>query len=91
MCLFNNHEELTCSQIMQLTQLSQEQFKPAMMRFCDPKVKVLLKEVNKPVFNPDEKIKPNPKFTNNSIRVNLIPQKVVKKKTTEATAEESAQ
>jgi hypothetical protein len=31
----------------------------AMMRFCDPKVKVLLKEVQKPVFGEHEKIKVN--------------------------------
>ena len=33
----------------------------------------------------------NPKFASNSIRCNLIPQKVVKKKTAEATQEETAQ
>ena len=60
-----------------------------MMRFCDPKMKVLLKEVNKPVFGENEKIKVNPKFANNSIRINLIPQKNVKKKTAEPTAEET--
>ena len=62
-----------------------------MMRFCDPKMKVLLKEVNKPVFGENEKIKVNPKFANNSIRINLIPQKNVKKKTAEPTAEEAQQ
>ena len=82
---------MTCSQIRQRTGLGQEQFRAAMMRFCDPKIKVLLKEVNKPVFGEHEKIKVNPKFASNSIRCNLIPQKVVKKKNTEATAEESAQ
>lgn len=62
-----------------------------MMRFCDPKVKLLIKEVNKPIFNPQEKIKVNPKYASNSIRNNLIPQKIVKKKTAEATQEETAQ
>ena len=90
LCLFNDDEEVTCSQIRQRTGLGPEQFRAAMMRFCDPKVKVLLKEVNKPVFGEHEKIKVNPKFASNSIRCNLIPQKVVKKKNTEATAEESA-
>ena len=60
-----------------------------MMRLCDPKVKVLLKEINKPVFGENEKIKVNPKFASNSIRCNLIPQKVVKKKSIEATREET--
>ena len=56
-----------------------------MMSFCNPKVKLLLKEISKPVFGENEKIKINPAFTSNSIRCNLIPQKVVKKKTAEAT------
>jgi hypothetical protein len=43
------------------------------MKMCDPKVKLLLKKVNKPVFGEDEPIKYNPNFTSNAIRVNLIP------------------
>ncbi len=62
-----------------------------MRKLCEPKIKVLLKEVNKPVFGDSEKIKVNEKFAQQSIRCNLIPQKVVKKKTTEATAEETQQ
>ena len=40
---------------------------------CDPKIKLLLKKVNKPVFGEDEPIKCNLNFTNNAIRVNLVP------------------
>ena len=69
-----------------------EQFRAAMLRLCDPKLKVLLKqELNKPTFGETEKIKINPKFTSNAIRNSLVPLKIVKKKTTEATVEESAQ
>ena len=50
-----------------------EAFKAAMMRLCDPKVKLLKKEVNKPVFGDNEKININPAFASNSIRVNFIP------------------
>ena len=60
-----------------------------MMKLCDPKIKVLLKEVNKPTFGENEKIKINVAFKSSNIRNNLIPQKVVKKKTTEATPEET--
>lgn len=81
---------MTCQQIAQVTDLSPETFRAAMMRFCDPKIKLLLKEINKPVFGDNEKIKVNPKFASNSIRLSLIPQKVAKKKTMEATVEESA-
>lgn len=91
LCLFNENSELTCAQIVEKTGVNPENFRGAMMRFCDPKIKVLLKEINKPVFKDDEKIKVNPKFASNSIRLSLIPQKVVKKKTIEATAEENAQ
>ena len=42
------------------------------------------------MFGEEEKIWVNPKFTSNSIRLSLIPQKTVKKKTVEPTAEESA-
>ena len=62
LCLFNQDNEVTCADIKKRTAISDEQFKPAMMKFCDPKIKVLLKQVNKPVFGEDEKIKPNPKF-----------------------------
>lgn len=60
------------------------------MKLCDPKIKVLCKEINKPVFGDNEKITVNDKFKSSAVRNNLIPQKVVKKKTMEATAEESA-
>ena len=60
------------------------------MKMCDPKVKLLLKEIRKPIFNDTEKIKVNPAFKSNSIRVNLIPQKSHKKKVIGETAEESA-
>ena len=71
-----------------MTNMPVENFKGAMMRLCDPKIKVLLKKVNKPVFNDDETIKCNPKFASNVIKQNLIPQKTVKKKTAEPSQEE---
>jgi hypothetical protein len=56
LCLFNQEDILTCAQIKQLTSMPDEQFKSAMMKLCDPKIKVLLKKVNKPVFGLDEPI-----------------------------------
>ena len=44
-----------------------------MMRFCDPKIKVLKKQINKPIFKPDEEITVNTGFASNQIRCNLIP------------------
>ena len=92
LCLFNENQEQTNEEIRSKTGLTQELFKAAMMKFCNPQVKLLLKQnAKKPVFEDGEKININPKFASNSIRCNLIPQKVVKKKTSEATPEESAQ
>jgi len=45
-----------------------------MMRLCNPKHCVLLKQnKKKPVFAPDEKISVNTSFEYNNIRMNLIP------------------
>jgi len=62
LCLFNEGEEFTCSQIKQKTQLTPELFAMAMRKLCEPKIKVLCKEVNKPVFGDNEKITVNAKF-----------------------------
>ena len=91
LCLFNEVDELTVKQIMQKTTMPAENSKAGMIRMCDPKVKLLLKKVNKPTFGDDEPIKPNPKFTSNAIKNNLIPQKSVKRKQVEPTEEEQKQ
>ena len=45
-----------------------------MLKLCNPKNKILLKENAKvPKFNPDEKISVNVNFDNNNIRLNVIP------------------
>ena len=61
-----------------------------MMKLCEPKVKLLLKKVNKPVFSDDEPIKVNPNFAQNAIRLNLVPQRPTKRKEAEPTEEEKA-
>ena len=71
--------------------MPKENFTGAMMKLCDPKIKILLKEVNKPVFGENEKIKVNPKFASKMIKMNIIPVKTFKKKTVELSAEEQAE
>ena len=61
-----------------------------MLMFCDPKIKILLREVNKPVFGEDEKIKVNPKFSSDMAKLNLIPQKSWKEMKDEAAADDKA-
>ena len=90
LCLFNNGDNITCQQIKDTTHMPEENFKAGMMRMCDPKIKLLKKEVNKPVFNPNEKININPAFKSQNIRLSLIPVKTHKKKNTQETAEEAA-
>ena len=57
--LFNEQDEITCLQIKTLTKMQDENFRVAMMRLCDPKVKLLMKEIKKPVFGDSEKISVN--------------------------------
>ena len=74
-----------------MTGMDNKQFIAAMMRLCEPKVKILLKEVNKPVFKDDEAIRVNDNFQSSSIRCNLLPAKVTKRKVATLTDEERAQ
>jgi len=61
-----------------------EFLKPALIHLCNPKVRVLDKQIKKPTLdNPDEKIKINMKFASNNIRLNVIPSVTAKKKTGE--------
>lgn len=58
--------------------------KPAIIHLCNPKIRVLDKQIKKPTLDdPNEKIKINFKFTSNNIRVNLIPTAPARKKTAE--------
>lgn len=93
LCLFNQGgvNEITCSDIKSQTNMPEENFKASMMKLCDPKIKVLSKEVNKPVFREDEKIKVNEKFNSKMIKMNIIPVKTFKKTTTEKSPEEVKQ
>lgn len=66
-----------------------ENFKASMMKLCNPQVKVLKKQINKPSFdNPQEKITLNLEYKAPNIRNNLIPAKTLKKKDPALNAEE---
>ena len=81
---------MTVKELREKSNIAEEFFKPALIQLCNPKVRVLDKQIKKPTFdNPDEKIKINLKFTSNNIRVNLMPSTSQKKKTGEATAQET--
>ena len=59
-----------------------------MLCLCQPKVKLLKKEINKPEFSPTEKIQVNLAFQNPQLRLNVVPIAVKKKKTGEKTEED---
>ena len=87
--MFNDADMITVGQLKSTTTMPKENFNAGMMQLCNPKVKLLMKQFNKPDFSKDEEqIKVNPKFAQNNIRQMLIPQRVYKKKTTEKTEEE---
>jgi hypothetical protein len=43
LCLFNEHDELTCAKIKELTNMPKEVFTASMKAMANPKVKLLLK------------------------------------------------
>lgn len=74
--LFNEFASLTYTEIKQKSTVAEEFLKPALLYLCNPKVKLLLKEIPKANFEPNEKISVNLKFSNNQLRLSLIPQAI---------------
>ena len=73
--LYNEHDSLTYQELKDRCQLSDGDLKEALMKLCNPKSRMLLKEdQKKPIFRPDERITVNEKFESNNIRVNMVPQ-----------------
>ena len=62
MLLFNDHKVLTYKQIQELTKLNKQELDTSLLKLCNPKIKVLLKENPKPVFDANEKFELNTKF-----------------------------
>ena len=72
--LFNQNETLAVSEIEERCQISEADLKQSLLRLCNPKTQVLLKQnLKKPTFEKNEHIKVNPKFENNNLRLNLLP------------------
>ena len=65
---------MTYKEIQDQLNLTDELIKEAMMKLCNPKSQVLLKQNAKvPKFEPNEGIKINKKFTNQAIKMSLKP------------------
>lgn len=74
LCLFNEHNELTVQELKDRCQLTDEDINEALLKLCNPKSKMLLKEDQKrPKFAPNEKLRVNEKFESNNLRVNMVP------------------
>lgn len=73
LCLYNDGDVYTVAELRSKTQIPKENFEPALLMLCNPKFQVLLKEVKKPVFKEDEKIKINTNFKNAMVKMSLIP------------------
>lgn len=84
LCLFNEHDQLTVQELKDRCQLSDTDLNEGLLKLCNPKSKMLLKENQKvPKFTPEEKIRVNDKFESNNLRVNMVPQPSSAKMATE--------
>ena len=91
LCFYNETDVMTVKDLRERSNIAEEFFKPALIQLCNPKIRVLDKEIKKPNFDkPDEKISLNMKFSSNNIRVNLMPAQTQKKKTAEPDKNENA-
>ena len=93
LCLFNKYEELSYNKVKELTAIPEAELNNCFRQLCNPKQKILSKEISKnPKFQPDEKVKVNTTFSNNNFKINFIPnqtyQKMEDKKTKKEEQEE---
>ncbi len=88
--LYNGPDKVfTYGELKHKTNIPERQLNAALVGLANPRVKLLLKGQNNAKFeSDDEKMTLNEKFASNNIRMTLIPQAVVKKKTVEQSEEE---
>lgn len=79
--LFNKHNELTYTQIKQMTNIPESELNPALIYLCNPKNRVIEKEnMKKPEFAPDEKMKIAATFQHPNVKVVFTPLNTHKKR-----------
>lgn len=81
--LFNKGDEYKVEELMNRTQIPKVNFNGAVLAMCNPKFRVLNKEVKKPILEANEKISVNLQFKNNNIRVSVLPVQGKKEKEAE--------
>ena len=79
--LFNNDcDKLTCLELLKQTDMSVDNFRLAMGKLCDPKLKLFKYSNKKPVFKDDDSVEFNKQFKPKHKKLSLMPKKIVKKK-----------
>ena len=74
--MFNRNEIMTFGEIQNTLKISDLEMKDSMMKLCNPKTGIMLKENSKkPVFEPNEKLWLNKNYNGASIRFSFIPTK----------------
>ena len=71
--LFNNQDEYTVKELLNRTGMPQKNYNGALLQLCNPRFKVLKKEIREARLDPNEKITVNLAFANKNFRVNVMP------------------
>ena len=72
--LFNNYDELTFTQVKEMTNIEEREIVNALIFLCNPKKKIIDKEnAKKPEFLPQTKLKVTIDFINSNTRVVFLP------------------
>lgn len=79
--LFNTKEEMTVSELKDLSGIPEQELVKQLKHLCNPKMKLIAKDNPKvPKFNPDEGLKVNSTFKSNLIKLNFIPKPILKRR-----------
>jgi hypothetical protein len=72
--LFNKHQQLSYTEIKDLTNIPEPDLKEALKYLCNPRQKIIDKENSKtPEFQPNEKSRIVATFANPNVRLNYVP------------------
>jgi hypothetical protein len=72
---------MTLKEIADSTEIEPDKLEKSLLSLCNPKLKILIKQVNKPKFDdPHEKISVNLKWFSSNLLVKVIPQSGTVKK-----------
>jgi len=83
---FNRGDCYTYKELQDSILVEDRELGQALRFLCNPKNKLLLKQdISKPVFKPEETVKPNPDYSSQNIKVSFVPIQQSKRVSTEKT------